>query len=170
MFFTKYHVLSLRDAKERPIAMLPKEKRTGYALIYARCAPNNVVRFRGSLMAAADALITTKYGPISPPGAVGIGSFAISNQPAYCRRGTRPYAPRFFHQPTYPFCRISTTSWAPPWRWPMGLRIEREIRFPNTTKFDRTRISDDSLSQGACNRKNIDSLFHFSIYTVGKMR
>jgi len=75
VFFTRYHVLSSRDAKERPTAMLLKEKRRGYALIYARCAPNNVVRFRGSLMAAAGALITTKYGPISPPGAVAIGSF-----------------------------------------------------------------------------------------------
>lgn len=44
-------------------------------LIYARCAPNNVVRFRGPLMVAAGALITTKYGPISLPGAGSVGSF-----------------------------------------------------------------------------------------------
>lgn len=124
--------------------MLLKEERTGYALIYVRYAPNNVVRFRSSLMAAAGALITTKYGPISPPGPPVLDRFTISSQPAYCRRRTRRRAPRlpFFHQPTHPFCRISTTSWAPPWRWPLGLRIEREILFPSTTKLDRTEIFD----------------------------
>lgn len=114
-----YEVVSLRDAKEEPAVMFLKEERTGYILIYAPYASNNVVRFRGSLMAAAGALITTKYGAISPPGAAGVGSFR-DFQPAgiLSERNTAMCAPRspFFHQPTHPFCRISTTSWAPPWR------------------------------------------------------
>lgn len=61
-------------------------------------APDNVVRFRGSLMVAAGALITTKYGPISPPGAV--GSFR-GFQPAGILSEERP---PFFRQP---FCRAS---------------------------------------------------------------
>jgi len=117
-----------------------KKKENRICVDYVRCAPNNVVRFRSSLMAAAGALITTKYGPISPPV---LDRFTISSQPAYCRRRTRwPLSLRlpFFHQPTYPFCRISTTSWAPPWRRPLD--IEREIRFSSTTKLDRTEIFD----------------------------
>ena len=89
----KYYILSSHDTKEGPIAMFLKEERTGYALIYMRCAPNNVVRFRSSLMAAAGALITTKYGPISPPGPPVLDRFAISSQPAYCRRRTRQRLP-----------------------------------------------------------------------------
>lgn len=50
---------------EGPTTIFSKEEIYLRNLIYVS---NNVVHFRGSLMAAAGALITTKYGPISPPG------------------------------------------------------------------------------------------------------
>lgn len=64
-----FHAILRRDQ------LFLKEERAGFILIYARCVLNNVVRFHGSLMVAAGALITTKYGPISPPGAAGVESF-----------------------------------------------------------------------------------------------
>lgn len=144
--------------------MFVKEERAGFILIYARCVLNNVVRFHGSLMVAAGALITTKYSPISPPGTAGVESVR-DFQPSYCRRGTQQYASRspFFHQPTHPFCRIST-SWTPPWRWPLDLGIEGETRFPST------RISDKFFIARCLWREDISFFIHFWIYTVCEMR
>lgn len=119
-------------------------------LIYAPCAVNNVVRFRSLLMVAAGALITTKYGPISAPG------FEVSSRPAYCRRGARwrALANLSFTNRRIRSYRISAAS---PWRWPICvLCIERETRFPRTTKLDRTGISDELfIARWLCREKSL---------------
>lgn len=100
--------LHLRATPKRSRAA---EERTGCSrdLIYARGAPNNVVRFRGPLMVAAGALITTKYGPISPPGAGGVGSFRGFEPTGILSVERARVAPAFL-SPTvrmHPFCGAS---------------------------------------------------------------
>jgi len=156
--FMKYYILSLHGTKEGPTAMFLKKKENRICVDYVRCAPNNVVRFRSSLMAAAGALITTKYGPISPPV---LDRFAISSQPAYCRRRTV----------TSPFACGSSTNRrirSVVYRRRHGRRHGGGPWISNE-KFDfRARQSStarrsliNSLLQDTCDGKNIYFLFYF---------
>lgn len=141
--------------------MFLKEEGTGYILIYAPYASNNVVRFRGSLMAAAGALITTKYDPISPSGAAGVGSFRDFQPAGILSERNTATCPSLAVLPPTDASVLSYIDDV------MGAAMEvaPTYRTRNSiSEHDKTRPRGslmNSLLQGACDGKSIRFFFHF---------